>query len=73
MITVLYTGKQEVVIGHKFVLPGETFSIAPGLLPALITEHGDVFNVPGQAAEVAPEAFVAGDVAPAKVGRPKKL
>jgi hypothetical protein len=51
MITVRYTGKQEVVIGYKNVLPGETFSIAPGLLPALIAEHGDVFGVPGQAQE----------------------
>jgi len=67
----------DITANFSAVLPDETFEIAPGHFPFLVQQYGkDAFKVIGEVAELpaeqAPEGFVVGDVAPAKVGRPKK-
>lgn len=73
---VRYIGKGDIVAGFEVVLSNEFFNIDPGHFPALTEKYGaDNFKVvdgPSDMAEQAPESFVAGDVAPAKVGRPRK-
>ncbi len=69
----------DITAGLSVVYAGETFDIAPGHFPFLVTQYGkDAFKViDGVPAELpteqAPDEFAVGDVAPAKIGRPKKL
>ena len=72
---VRYIGKGDIVVGLDVVLSNEFFNIDPGHFPALLEQYDkDDFKViePAESSGEAPEAFVVGDVAPAKVGRPKK-
>lgn len=68
----------DITAGFSVVYAGETFDIAPEHFPALVAEYKPEFfkvidGVPAeQGAEEAPGSFIVGDVAPAKVGRPKK-
>jgi hypothetical protein len=77
VMKVRYIGQGDIVVGFDVVLSNEFFNIDPGHFPALTETYGaDSFKVvdgPSDMTGTAPEAFVAGDVAPAKVGRPKKL
>lgn len=56
-VKVKYIGGSEVLVGHTFVLPGETLEVNEKLLPMLRALHGDVFIAQdGAAAEQAAPA-----------------
>lgn len=71
--------KGDITANFSAVYAGETFEIPAANFPALVAEYKPEFfkvidgDLAEQGAEEAPEvSFTVGDVAPAKVGRPKK-
>lgn len=65
-VKVQYIGESEVLVGHAFILPGETIEVNEKLLPRLRALHGDVFIAQADAAaeQAAPaeETAAAADV-----------
>lgn len=68
----------DITANFSVVLADETFEIPAENFPALVAEYKPEFfkvidGVPAeQPTEEAPGSFIVGDVAPSKVGRPKK-
>lgn len=73
-VKVQYIGESEVLVGHAFILPGETIEVNEKLLPLLRALHGDVFIAQGDAAaeQAAPAEEAAADAGVTEVISTKK-
>ena len=55
MVQFRYTGKQPILVGHKFIYQGEVHRVTPAQWAVLVARHGAALEQTGAAAAFAPK------------------
>ena len=57
MVQFRYTGKQPILVGHKFIYQGEVHRVTPAQWAVLVARHGAVLTLLYQTGVAAEEPF----------------